>query len=1358
MKKSLLLLLLYIIHIECIYPYTIKRLSTSDGLSQRSVLAIAKDDKGRMLFGTAEGLNIYDGHSVKTYKGNVQLPGRKQLWLGNYISSIKTDSQGNIFCISDANLFYLNLKENIYEQLTSHDNTQTITFHEGLLWYIEGNELKTFNPQSLQKQTIKVLVPKDYTSLIMSKQSVYIGSADGLDVYTKDLQLTSSHLKGILIYRLFESSDRELWIGTGDNGLFRYKNNRLTEVSFTPHSNEGIKGMQIRDFIEDAEGNIWIATRVGLHKYDKRKKQYILQNNLLQQDGKQNNSIFSLFIDKQNNIWVGSFHEGVCYFNPDKNNIEFYYHNPNSQQSIVYDMQMDNENNLWVTDQTLENGISCISPDWEVVKTINTTNEKAFNSNNVKSLVYDKDKNLLYAGLYMGGLAIHNLNNHQTSMCHLPHIRHQESHDNIIYHIEIWKGKVYISTPKMIYRLDERTHTFSSVTAINDKCNDFKITANGTLIARDKSCIHLIQLDNQKQRETIDIADLGYKGEISRLLLDNKGVYVLTLGSGVLYYNLDTKEIINYTQENSNLPSNYCYAAEFTKTNKIVFVNEQGITLFNPSTQSFTLTNSAIRMVPIERDNSLFVSDDNNIYVSNTKGIIKLTEEDFMPIKSSVSSLFFTQLYVNNQLVVPGQENNLLSTIMPYTNQLNLGTSQNNIRIEFAHTDYINELVHQEYAYKLDGADKSWNSTTIPSVHYSNLQPGEYVLHVRLKDRKNSPMTSIAIHVATPIYARWWAIVIYVLVSGLIIRTFYKYKTKQRELALSLKNERFEKQKIEQLNNEKLTFFTNISHEFRTPLTLINTHADSILMQVDVPITIYNTVYKLKKNAVYMNNLITELLDFRKYNQHQAVLNVSEGDYEKFVREMYVHFQELAKERDIRFNLETTSSPIMGWFDHKALEKVLINLLSNAFKYTPKGGKITLSASVDGHEMVTSVTDSGVGISAEDANQLFNRFYQGQNQQGIEHSPGTGIGLALTKSIVESHHGVIKMESEVSKGSTFTFSIPTDKGAYAGDEHIHFIEEEQMGYMIDMESIILSASSEANQKADQKTIQETDEQASTYPSSSLIQEEKEKNRTVLLVEDNVELLEVLRDLFGQQYHVLLATNGKEGLEKATTHKPDLIISDVMMPEMSGTEMCTLIKNDINLCHIPVILLTALGSLEQNMEGLNRGADDYITKPFNGQLLLARANNIIRNRLLIQSQVSKNLVEEIDLSSINPLDQEILKKAESILKENIDNPEFDVSDLVNGLNMGRSSLFAKFKALTGMTPNNYILNYRFKYAISLFHHHPELNISEVSDRCGFSSPSYFGKCFKKQYGMSPQNYKEEKVTRNEEGNNHLTMPH
>lgn len=544
-------------------------------------------------------------------------------------------------------------------------------------------------------------------------------------------------------------------------------------------------------------------------------------------------------------------------------------------------------------------------------------------------------------------------------------------------------------------------------------------------------------------------------------------------------------------------------------------------------------------------------------------------------------------------------------------------------------------------------------------------------------------------------------------------------------LQTSLEMERKEKEAIEELNQAKLQFFSNISHEFRTPLTLIISQIELLLQSSSLSPSIYNKLLKVYKNTYHMRNLISELLDFRKLEQGHMKLKVYEQDIVSFLKEIYLSFYEYASGHSITYNFTAPEGRVLCSFDPKQMQKVFYNLLSNAFKYTKPNATIEMILENKENEVIIKVIDNGIGISKDDIDKIFDRFYQAENGiSNITKTPSTGIGLSLTKNIIELHHGTIQVESTPGYGSIFIVRLL--KGC------THFTEEE----------LARDQQEKQTESLIPDTVAFTDhmEEFSDAEQREVLIEGDDSPRTILLVEDNEELLQILGSLFSPIYRVLLARNGKEGLEKAREERPDIIVSDVMMPEMSGTEMCLKIKNDFDVCHIPVVLLTALTSAEQNIEGLQRGADDYINKPFNAKVLLARCNNLVRNRIILQKKFSQQ--KDFDAQSLasNPIDQKFLDTVNSIIEKNLDNIDFDMNMMARELGLSRSSLYAKFKALTGMTPNDFVLSCKLKRAATMLTAQPDLQIADISDRLGFGSPRYFTRCFKAQFEITPAEYR------------------
>ena len=721
----------------------------------------------------------------------------------------------------------------------------------------------------------------------------------------------------------------------------------------------------------------------------------------------------------------------------------------------------------------------------------------------------------------------------------------------------------------------------------------------------------------------------------------------------------------------------------------------------------------------------MYLDKNGTLFISGTNGLALFQKQSLYALPSK-NLLNFDKLFIFNEEICPNDQSGILTDILAKTSDIYLSYKQNNITVEFASFNYNNDR-NRLFEYGLEGFDKAWTQTTGTTITYTNLPPGEYILRARpLAGKENlDEEVHLNIHVSAPFYATVWAYFFYLLCLLGVMIAFIRFKTRQAALKSSLEFERKEKERIEELNQVKLRFFTNISHEFRTPLTLILGQIE-VLMQMDLGTTIYNRILRIYKNAWYMRNLISELLDFRKQEQGYLKLKVEEQNLVTFTRQIYMCFYEYAQKKEITYRFDNVEETISVWFDSKQLQKVIFNLLSNAFKYTPNKGSIRVEVRMLASQAIVSVCDTGVGIPEEHISKIFERFYQTDNSSSF--TLGTGIGLALAKGIMNMHHGKIDVESTVGKGTKFTLSLPL------GNRHF---SDEEMATVESRESVIIS---EAVPMLPFEQIMDVEEEK-TKVQENIKEEDKP---IILLVDDNEELLSMLEDLFLPIYKVYIAHDGREGLEMARQIQPDLIISDVMMPEMSGKELCYKIKTNVELSHISVVLLTAQTSVEYVVEGLMFGADDYVTKPFNVKVLIARCNNLIKNKKrLIAHYAGKTITESPVTEAINERDKELLAKCVNIIKENFENPAFDVTALASELCVGRSKLYMQFKQMTGLTPNEFILKIKLDEAMSLLKNHPELNISEISIRLGFSSPRYFSKSFKAFFGVAPQTVRSRK---------------
>ena len=960
-------------------------------------------------------------------------------------------------------------------------------------------------------------------------------------------------------------------------------------------------------------------------------------------------------------------------------------------------------------------------------------------SNNLKSIFYRKENERLYVGAHLGGIFVLDLKSNKGHTLHnivgdptsLPH--------EIVNDIQEYKDGLALLTQGGVAFMDPVTEKFSPLSndvnvrkllnkryafetfLIDSRQRMWLASVNGGVICVDLPSSKITEY----AMDTNNPSSIG-RFKVVHIFEDSRGsVFFCTIGSGIYEYQEGEQSFKSYSTSNQCLPSDYCYyICESVEDHRLFILHGKGLSIFNREKGEVENTYHLFNQT-YSQGSALYLDKNGTLFISGTNGLALFQKQSLYALPSK-SLLNFDKLFIFNEEICPNDQSGILTDILAKTSDIYLSYKQNNITVEFASFNYNNDR-NRLFEYRLEGFDKAWTQTTGTTITYTNLPPGEYILRARpLAGKENlDEEVHLNIHVSAPFYATVWAYFFYLLCLLGVMIAFIRFKTRQAALKSSLEFERKEKERIEELNQVKLRFFTNISHEFRTPLTLILGQIE-VLMQMDLGTTIYNRILRIYKNAWHMRNLISELLDFRKQEQGYLKLKVEEQNLVTFTRQIYMCFYEYAQKKEITYRFDNVEETISVWFDSKQLQKVIFNLLSNAFKYTPNKGSIRVEVRMLASQAIVSVCDTGVGIPEEHISKIFERFYQTDNSSSF--TLGTGIGLALAKGIMNMHHGKIDVESTVGKGTKFTLSLPL------GNRHF---SDEEMATVESRESVIIS---EAVPMLPFEQIMDVEEEK-TKVQENIKEEDKP---IILLVDDNEELLSMLEDLFLPTYKVYIAHDGREGLEMARQIQPDLIISDVMMPEMSGKELCYKIKTNVELSHISVVLLTAQTSVEYVVEGLMFGADDYVTKPFNVKVLIARCNNLIKNKKrLIAHYAGKTITESPVTEAINERDKELLAKCVNIIKENFENPAFDVTALASELCVGRSKLYMQFKQMTGLTPNEFILKIKLDEAMSLLKNHPELNISEISIRLGFSSPRYFSKSFKAFFGVAPQTVRSRK---------------
>lgn len=1340
MKRNVIFLLgiLGIIMVDAKNHY-FKHLGVSDGLSQVCIFSIYQDELGAVWLGTSEGLNRYNGKDVRIFRPSQGNDGLTN----NEINKLCGDRNGRIYIRSGNDLIkfelykerFTCLRRNDVRDLFCKEDTLWVSCNSGIYYYTTENSDLTFVTQ-LQEG-------------VGSGGMIYV---DDSLIWVATDRVVAISRKNPSQQKILASLDRgsqcisgdsagNIWLGTW-NGLYRISagSRELTHYTNTSDKDE-LSDNQIRCVLEDDFKRTWVGTFRGLDCYDpvtdkwEHYTRYGDSPNTLS-----HHSVLSLHKDMQGNIWVGTYYGGVNVFNPNKASNHFYYAEPLQEDClsfpVVGKMTEDDRGKLWIC--TEGGGLNCYHPDSGIFARYQHRKGDitSVGSNNLKSIFYRKENGRLYVGTHFGGLFIfdtksnkgHTLHHIKGDSTSLPH--------EIVNDIQEYKGGLALLTQGGPVFMDPVTEKFSP---LSDDMNIRKLVSKKfafeTFLIDSRQRMWLasatggvICVDLPSSKVTEYAMDTDNPSAIGRFKVvhifeDSKGViYFCTIGSGVFEYQEKERSFKSYSTFNQCLPSDYCYyICESVEEHRLFILHGKGLSIFNSEKGEVENTYHLFNQT-YSQGSALYLDKDGTLFISGTNGLALFQRQSLYALPSK-NLLNFDKLFIFNDEICPNDQSGILTDILAKTSDIYLNYKQNNITVEFASFNYNNDR-NRVFEYCLVGFDKVWTQTSGTTITYTNLSPGDYTLKARPLAGREGPNEEVClnIHVSAPFYATFWAYLFYFLcLLGLMI-AFIRFKTRQAALKSSLEFERKEKERIEELNQIKLRFFTNISHEFRTPLTLILGQIE-VLMQMDLGTTIYNRILRIYKNAWHMRNLISELLDFRKQEQGYLKLKVEEQNLVTFTRQIYMCFYEYAQKKEITYRFDSVEETISVWFDSKQLQKVIFNLLSNAFKYTPNKGSITVEVRKIASQAVVSVCDTGAGIPAEHISKIFERFYQTDNLSS-SFTLGTGIGLALAKGIMNMHHGKIDVESTVGKGTKFTLFLPL------GNRHF---SDEEVAATEGRESVVIS------------------ETVPVLPFEQIVDVEGKEERTVaqedakdedkpviLLVDDSEELLSMLEDLFLPIYKVYIARNGREGLEMARQIQPDLIISDVMMPEMSGKELCYKIKTNVELSHISVILLTAQTSVEYVVEGLMFGADDYVTKPFNVKVLLARCNNLIKNKKRLMAHYAGKAVAESPVTeAVNERDKELLVKSVSIIKENFENPAFDVTTLASELCMGRSKLYMQFKQITGLTPNEFILKVKLDEAMSLLNNCPELNISEISIRLGFSSPRYFSKSFKAFFGVAPQ---------------------
>lgn len=1349
-----------------------KFIEVEDVPVKRAVTDFAQDTNGFLWFATyGAGLFKYDGNRFITYK-NIRED--KNSLSSSLVHALYADeSGGGIWIATEKGLSKYIPENDSFEQINLfgvNDNA-TIPIHcitklneSSLIFGSHGNGVYKLDIKTKKVTQVIFDLPINgdlfkFNGIAKLNSKVYLGTSQGLfefdpgnnKIVRSRFQINNQTIEiGDHINKLFSDGEDNLWMGTYSSGLVRlnFKNGKVLLGKYP------ITSKRILSIAKLQEGKVFVGTENdGLFILDRNGN--LIDNYTNQKFGNnpiQSNSVWSLFVDIDQRIWIGYYSSGIGFYdrNYDKfKDIESIPFKENSlQHSSVTGIVEDDSGNLWISMDG--GGIDVYNPEnQKFTHLLDTANPiaKGLTSGDIQNIFLDSKKNL-WASSWNSG--IYCLPNGEKKFINYTQKDGLASRSAICF-AEDAQGIIYVGTFNAgLHMYDHKTKRFTRLNSSEfsqagiANCDVRKIlidnkgliwvgTTKGLFtISKSKNSYQVVS-QNEKMYRDRESSDLKYY--ILSLYQDFKGnIWIGTDGGGLCKYDIETGD---YQWHNQIVKKQTIASITGDINNNLWIAGNNGISKYHiPSKAVVNYTKNDGLLANDFHNNAVLKSRDGHLYFGNYNGI-NYFDPHVLRINSKQPSLYFSGLRLFNREVKPNEKDSPLDKILSSTNDLTLKHNQSVFTIEYASIDFT-RAIDNEFAYFLEGFDNDWNYVgNVKSATYTNLPAGNYTFKVKAANNDGiwtKDPISLGITILNPWWKQSWAVTLYILLLLLFTYMSYQFVQKRIEEKRLIEYERDKRQQEEELNNRKLQFFTNISHEFRTPLTLIKNPLEDIRNNKDFkfPKSIvdkHNTIYK---NTERLIRLINELMDFRKLQFNKMSIKVEKIEITSFCENIAAHFKEEAYQRNIILDIISENPDLFIFADAGMLEKIIFNLLSNAFKATPENGlvsivlrcpetpvllpEISLEKPVEVLEI--TVEDTGFGIPEAEINKIFDPFYQveGMNKQ---YYGGTGIGLEVVRSFLLLNKGKIEVMSEVEKGTKFKIflALGTD----------HFKESEFLS--------IKDSSADEKEKMGVLPFQEEIEEMEILNFS----EKSEKMETLLIVEDNFALRNYLKDQLKYQYKIIEATNGIEGLDLAFKVIPDIIITDVLMPKMDGVEFCRHIKNDIKTSHIPVLMLTAKAQSDDWLTGIEAGADTYINKPFDIKIVKSQIKQLITSRQILFNKYFKE-VSNLDIKfQASMIDKNFISKVVQYVHAHIDDPDLNVERLAEELKLSRSQLYRKIKALTGQSANEFIRKIRLDKAKELIENGNE-TISEIGYKVGFATPSYFTRCFKAEFGKLPTEIK------------------
>lgn len=1354
MKRPFLFLVILILGTNILYPQnntisniTVNKISEANQIPSNTVHRMIQDSDGYLWFGTAEGLCRYDAYSIKVFRSDIH---NSNLLSSNEITCLAEDKDKNIWFGTKSGLNILNretfkIRSFDYKGITGEHIRSVYVTSNGDVWIGASSQLFRYRRKD---HKLEVLTPKYFPSGAVN--SVYEDKfgetwiaiwGRGLYKLKKDGSIV--HYEGspqnsvVNPFKIFQDSNNQYWVCSWGGGLYRFYPNASPEDMFVECKIvKDASGAFEKTFFgiveDDVRGYIWVMSLSGIHALENGADGKVRQIDVANLFSKSNRIYSDLIKDKKGNLWVATFGEGVFTVNFDKPVVEnldletirkTLGATPNITR--IYE---DKDGLLWLNQNRY--GLCFYDPKQGAVKTYKEIQSLASIDwmDNIGAIKPYGDTEV-WIGLYdasflaiiekrQGGLFVKKTVDLEAIKAGLGGIRS-------MYHDS--KNNMWVAT---VYGLFVKRSGSDAVECVSDKISyitEITEDINGQIwLSTESNGIY--RIDSNLQAGKMVISAKNFRKESDGLLSNqitsihsgNDGLLWLGSNDGYVFtYDASLRKSEDYTKR-SQLKGEAILNMVTDRFNKLWILTNKRIVEYQAQlniSRDYTTTDGII-VNSFLKDSYYLNTAKNTIYFGGNRGVAVLSTTSHslgsQLVGKRANNVLVTDLKLLGYSVLTGSEEQ--SKFGAVSQKLRLSPSDKNFEIDFSSLNYTYpEKVM--YAYKMQGVDDDWIYTNRQFATYTQLGKGKHTFLVKATDENriwSDEVTVVEIYKAPAFYETWWAYLLYVVIVLAIAYALGRVTLNRIKLKNDLRIAQIEKDNAEELTQTKLRYFTNISHDFLTPLTIISCLIDDAEELINKKVPQFEA---MRKNVNRLNRLLQQVIDFRKMESGNLKLKVSKGDVVAFVKDVcYNNFLPLIEKKKIKFSFDADSSQILGYFDADKVDKIIHNLMSNAVKYTDDEGEISVGLSTFQNKglvyLHVEIADTGIGIYPEDLENIFTRFYYNRH---VDASKTNGIGLSLTRDLVELHHGHIGVKSEVDKGSVFSVDIPIDEKAYRVEEYNEYTP------IIDISSDI---------------IQDVAEVSDEYMDNESNTPREKFN--LLLIEDNEDILYTMKNILQKRYNVYAAVNGKVGYDIIQNNDIDIVVSDVMMPEMDGLELCRAIKSNIETSHISVILLTAKSSVEDRIECYDAGADGYIAKPFELKVLEARINNFLSHKKDKQKEFKSNVEINIGTLEYPLLDEQFLNNVIQLIETHLSDSNFDISFFADQMHMSKSSLYRKLKTMTGLTPVEFIRNIRLKHACQMLGN-SNITISEVAYTVGFTDPRYFGTCFKNEFGMTPGEY-------------------